>query len=272
MQVWAAEPSVFLPQRSTNGMRLGVYLSNSTNGAMLAGAFEISAFGRPLLTDRWAWSKAVNHSGPPPKVLETILSNQWEYALLDLTPSAGPDYTRWHRHLLFAAPDLFVIYDDADLTQASRPRIQLGASGPLVRDLTSLDFRLETAEAGMTAHVFTPMQKDFGPWQSNTLDGATVFQSGATNRLRQLRVLTLVIPHAPGRKGGTGFKMMESDTAIGGRVWRNGLPTLFAFRTSAPGMESNLASMPVPGAAAVDIFDPQPAKRRKLPPGSGPPR
>jgi hypothetical protein len=239
---------------------------------MPAGAYEISASGKTLLTDRWAWSRDVDRSGPPLKVLKTISSNQWEYALLDLTPAAGPEYTRWHRHLLFAAPDLFVIYDDADLTQAAHPRIQLGASGPLVRDLTSLDFRLETTEAGMTAHVFTPMQKDFGPWQSNTLDGATVFQSGATNLLRQFRVLTLVIPHAPGRKGGTGFKMLESDTAIGGRVWRNGLPTLFAFRTSARGTESSLASMPVPGAAAVDIFDPQPAKRRKVPLGSGPPR
>ncbi len=253
-------------------MRLGVYLSGSTNGAPPAGTYEVSAFGKSLLTDRWAWSKAVNYSEAPLRVLETISSNQWEYVLVDLTLAAGPEHTRWHRHLLFAAPDLFVIYDDADLTQAARPRIQLGASGPLMRDLTSLDFRLESAEAGMTAHVFTPMQKDFGPWQSNTLDGATVFQAGATNLLRQLRVLTLVIPHAPGRKGGTGFKMMESDTAIGGRVWRNGLPTLFAFRTSAPGTESTLASMPVPGAAAVDIFDPQPAKRRKLPLGSGPPR
>ena len=78
----------------------------------------------------------------------------------------------------------------------------------------------------------------------------------ATNRLTELRALTAIIPHCAGRKRGTGFKLLESDTAIGARIYRDGLPTLLAFRTVDTG-EANLTGLKFISPVAVDVFRPK---------------
>jgi len=123
----------------------------------------------------------------------------------------------------------------------------------------------------VTAHVFAPAPIHFESWQSNRFAGQTTFTTQSTNDVVQLRVLTLMVPHESGRKGGTGFKLLESDTAIGARVWRNGLPTLIAFRTAPPGTGADLTSMPITGSVAVDVFDPNALRKRKTSPPAKPP-
>lgn len=260
----AAEHAVTLPVTSTNGLQLRVGLQPSDPPAVPAGAYVLSLGGRTLVTDRWTWSNEGSSTGRAAVLQDEVFSNRWDYARLDLTPLAGAGVTRWHRHLLFVAPDLFAVFDDAEFSAPTRATIQIGSAGPFRRDTRSGDFRLDTTESGATAHVFSPQERNFGLWQSNVLDDAVVFRASTTNLIRHCRVLTLVIPYA-GKRGGTGFKLLESDSALGARVWRNGLPTLLAFRTSPPGSESNLASMPVPGPAAVNVFDPTPRRQRAGP-------
>ena len=252
---------ISLPRTTTNAMSLRVHSGDSSDGLVPAGTFELTAFGRTLLSDLPAWHRT-NVSGQI-KFLESASSNHWDYVRLDLTPAAGPDYARWLRHLLFVAPDLFAILDEAELAEAGQPRIALASPGSLMLEPRSKDFRLETRDAGFTAHVFASLPAQFDSWKSNSVAGSNTFTWKATNQVQQIRILTLIIPHAVGKRGGTGFKLMESDTAVGARVWRNGLPTLIAFRTAPPGSGADLASMPFDGPVAVDVFDPEAIKRRR---------
>jgi len=50
---------------------------------------------------------------------------------------------------------------------------------------------------------------------------------------------------------------LESETAIGVRVHRDGLPTLIAFRKSIAAGEADLTGMKFAGPVAVDVFQPK---------------
>ena len=252
-----------LPRNGTNGMSPRAHTANITNQIIPLGSFEVMAFGQPLLWDSPACCLGKTNGPGQVAVLGSASTNAWEYLWIDLSAAAAPEYARWHRHLLYVAPDLFAILDEADLAGPGAPQVQLCSPGMLMLEPRSQDFRLEMKDAGLTAHVFNPMPKVFRSWQSNSFGGGTRFTAPATNAVKHLRLLTLVIPHAAGQRNGTGFKLLESETAIGARIWRNGLPTLIAFRTAPPGAESSLASMPVNGPVAVDVFEPNPARRKK---------
>ena len=193
-------------------------------------------------------------------VVERLTGNDWEYAAVDVTPAYGRRLTRFRRHLLFVQPDLFVVYDDLAAPTPVLLEYRLRSVGELFRDERSGDLRLDLPKAGLTAHWLTSEKESFQPWGRTVATAGVgperVLHSIATNRLTELRALTVIIPHCAGRRRGTGFKLLESDTAIGARVYRDGLPTLLAFRTIEPG-EANLTGLKFTAAVAVDVFRPK---------------
>jgi len=53
------------------------------------------------------------------------------------------------------------------------------------------------------------------------------------------------------------FKLVESNTAVGARIHRDGLPTLVAFRLDPANPNSSLDSFKFSGPVGVSVFRPK---------------
>jgi hypothetical protein len=82
-------------------------------------------------------------------------------------------------------------------------------------------------------------------------------RAGVTNKVTEFRQITVLVTHEKDRKRSLAFKLLESETAIGVRVHRDGLPTLIAFRKNDVGGEANLTGLKFTGPVAVDVFRPK---------------
>jgi hypothetical protein len=60
-------------------------------------------------------------------------------------------------------------------------------------------------------------------------------EAGTTNRLGELRMLTVIVPHRRGAETSWRAERLESDSAIGARLVRGGETTLVAFRKADAG-------------------------------------
>ena len=95
------------------------------------------------------------------------------------------------------------------------------------------------------------------------VDGATTnsvpvcVRSKFAEKVREFYQITVLVIHPEQTKRSLAFKLLESDTAIGVRVHRDGLPTLAAFRKASCVGEANLTGMKFNGPAAVDVFRPK---------------
>jgi hypothetical protein len=91
----------------------------------------------------------------------------------------------------------------------------------------------------------------------STSPGAVHVRSGATNRTAEFLHLAVLVSHEREARRSLAFKLLESDTAIGVRVHRDGLPTLVAIRKIGVLGEANLTGLKFTGPVAVDVFRPR---------------
>jgi hypothetical protein len=199
------------------------------------------------------------------RLLRHLRGREWESALFDLAPAYAPRLTRYLRHLLHVEPDLFIIYDDLEAAQPVQFQLIFASAAPLGVEAKSGNFVLEQPGAGFTGHSMSSPFRVLGPWSilAPRTNGATEFSghwravAAATNRLTELRLVSAFITHAAGHKRPSGFRLLESDSAIGARIYRDGLPTLIAFRKSAFSGEAEMAGLKFNDPLAVDVFRPR---------------
>jgi hypothetical protein len=267
--------ALILPARASN-MQLTVLTNMAGAPRTSPTALRLEAFGEILLaparegpgptagsTSLPLETLLVNGSGADTNfggslpILQRVTSADWEYASLDLTPAYRSRLVRYHRHLLHVQPDLFVVYDDLQAAGSARFELVFHSAGQLSHEPRSGNLVVEMPKAGFSAHCFTSPLRVLGPWQAQTnLDGTRI-ASGPTNSLAELRVVTVFMPHEAGHKRGNGFRLLESTTSIGLRVYRDGLPTLIAFNTAGLKTEANLTGLKFQGPLAIDIFRPR---------------
>lgn len=279
--------SVTLPVTGgTFQLKLG--LDGARDAALLLNGWSLEACGETLLTAPtariasnsgksdfadWADVLVDGHGFDPAftnslAVMDRLSGKDWEYVVVDATPAYGKRLTRFRRHLLFVQTNLFVIYDDLAAPAPALFEYRLRSPSELSLEDRSGDLRLELPKAGLTAHWLSPANRSFDQWRADgaapgaavdILSGRTLHTT-ATNRLLELRALTAIVTHCAGQKKGTGFKLLESETAIGARIHRDGLPTLVAFRTVDTG-EPNLTGLKFAAPVAVDVFRPKPRRQ-----------
>jgi hypothetical protein len=281
-----------VPQDAAAPVRLEICANLTNSPPPALGALVLRAYGETLLGPLDASEAAiqtgalgallhanvlVNGRGPessltqPFRVVEQSAGSEWEHVCLDLTPAYSDRLSRFHRHLLFIRPDLCVVFDDLAASEPARFELILHAPGPLSIEPRSGDLTLELPKAGFVGHVLTLARKDFTPWARIQTGAATNaaaaalrpshLRTGSTNRLAELRVLTALRVHPRGQKRGSGFVLLEGDNCIGARIYRDGLPTLAAFRTAPGAAEANFRGMRFTGPVAVDVFTGQRKQR-----------
>jgi hypothetical protein len=243
-------------------LSLGNVTSSARDGWI--GALGLLAFDVPFLGGEDAAAALWIDGQPVPmkrpggfKVLERQSSNDWSYAAVDMTPLPSDRLKKYIRHLLHVEPDLFVVCDEVHLNRAAT--VDLGwefSSGP-ARDAAREEWRVQLPNAGLTARILgSPRNVErLAPADSN---GRTVVvRSGVTNETAEFHQVTLLVPHERDARRSLAFKLLESDTAIGARVHRDGLPTLVAIRKSGVTGGAELTGLKFTNAVAVDVFRPR---------------
>lgn len=180
----------------------------------------------------------------------------WQYAAFDLTAAWGPRVSRHVRQLLFVEPDLFVIHDEMRTRDPVEWEFCLASPGPLQTEAVSGNFVVERSRAGLTGHFLTDPIRSLTPWTA----GGAGLSSRTSRPLDEIRSILVLLPHAAGCKRSSGFRLLRSESAIGARIHRDGLPTLVAFNLGRS-EEAELAGLRFRGSIAVEVFRPKPRVR-----------
>jgi hypothetical protein len=205
----------------------------------------------------WVDGEAVWPANPF-KLIQRQSSNDWAYASVDMTPLPLGRVKRFIRHLLHVQPDLFIVCDEFLLAGPSAIETGWWFPANVTRDPAREEWRLQSPKAGLTARILGMPKNIERLWPMEPgVHGAACARSGVTNQTPEFRQLLALVPHEGHARRSLAFKLLESDTAIGLRVHRDGLPTLVAFRKDSVAGEANLTGLKFTGAVAVDIFRPK---------------
>jgi len=280
-------PGFLVIPSATNVIRFGICTNAAPDSPHLVNTFEIEAYGQSLLPSPRAsrpphWIEAsnaclhnvlVNGAGPrlaptnSMTVVEQASGPDWTYVALDASAAYGDRVKVFRRGLLFVEPDLFVLHDH--LVGKEPLTFQMILHPPAATGLDPVwhDLRLELPKAGIRIH--TPAgRRALRSWErfespvDGLLPGTVTMRLGPTNKVSELNVVTVFAVYRTGVSNDYAFKLLESNTAVGARIHRQGLPTLVAFRIDPAAEGASLTGFGFRGPVGVDVFKP---KRRGQP-------
>ncbi|KAB2658620.1 MAG: hypothetical protein DVB31_15570 [Verrucomicrobia bacterium] len=278
-----AAGSIVVPD-ATNEVRLRVYTDPSPGAARVFNTFDVVGYGETLVQGpdgdgfrRWmAGSKAgasphsvlVNGVGPElavgagPATIERAAGPGWHWVAFDAAGPYGRALTGYRRAVLFVEPDLFVIHDHLVGRDPARVAMLLHPPAATRVDPVWGDLRLELPKAGLTiqtpaARNRTHVWERVDPAADLVFPGTVAVRMSATNTTPVIDLLTVVAVHRAGTRRDGATKFLESNTAVGARIHRDGLPTLVAFRTGPMGGQASLTGFGFEGPVGVSVFRPK---------------
>jgi hypothetical protein len=268
----------------TNAVQFRLYTNGAPSAAGLFNTFDIEAYGETLLRSpggdplqRWL---AASTSNPVPHnvqingwgpelastngmtVIEQAAGPEWRYLALDVSAAYRDRLERYQRGILFVEPDLFVLYDQIVARKPVSFQMLLHPPAATRVDDEWRDLRLELPGAGV--RIQSPGEKHrLRSWEriessaDALLPGTVTMRLGPTNQLARIDLLTVFAVYRGGEKKDYAFKLVESNTAVGARIYREGLPTLVAFRIDPAAGGSSLTGFGFSGPVGVDVFKPK---------------
>ena len=197
-----------------------------------------------------------------------LQSNDWHYVRLDGATAPTGALKSAHRHLLLIEPDLVVILDELALTNSAAVELGFPFARPPVHDALRDEWNLQSPHAGLTARFLTSPKcaQDWSMLTPAAVGGASTnsapgcVRSMVAESSYKFYQVTILAVHPDQSRRSLAFKLLESDTAIGARIHRDGLPTLVAFRKASCAGEANLTGLKFTAPVAVDVFRPRKKK------------
>lgn len=265
----------------TNTFTLRIHTNASPDAMWLFNSFDLEMNGKLLFTSPhgdvlkkcFAVAKTndtlshvlVNGFGPElaatnsATIIDQASGTGWQYLSLDLTPAYASRVSEYQRGIVFISPDLLVIHDHVLPKHPATFQMQLHLPAGTQLDPDWKDLRLDIPGIGL--QVTTPSRKALRVWEivpspmdeilSDTLTARLV----ATNKMSQIDLVTVFAVQAGGlKRDHFAFKLVESNTAIGARIHRDGLPTLVAFRLNAANAMPSLDTFKFSGPVGVSVF------------------
>ena len=268
----------------TNAVQFRLYLNGSPEAAHLFNTFEVQAYGETLLRSPDAASLKrsllapastapmhnilVDGEGPhldpsnSMSVVERASGPEWFFVSVDAAAAYRGRLKEYRRGILFVEPDLFILHDHLVAEKPSLFQMVLHAPAATQLDPIWRDLRLDSTNGGIRIHA--PGQKqDPRFWRrmdassDSILPGTAAMQLGPTNKLTVLEMLTVFALHQQGEKKDLAFKLLQSNTSVGARIHRQGLPALVAFRIDPAELKPSLTGFAFSGPVGVDVFKPR---------------
>jgi hypothetical protein len=265
----------------TNAVQLRFYTNASPDASHLVNTFDIEASGVLLLKspggkelkDWFATSPSnesihnilINGKGPvlnPSNSIaqiECVRGSNWNYTLFDASAAYGGMLQTFKRGILYVEPDLFVIYDHLEASNKVDFKTILHPPSCTTVDPVWHDLRVEFPEAALRIHAPEKQNRlrEWAPIKSpadEVLQGTTTMVLSPSNSMEQIDLITVFAVRNGTNKQDLAFRLLQSPTAIGARIHRNGYPTLVAFKKEDASGEITLTGFPFTGLVGVDVF------------------
>ena len=190
----------------------------------------------------------------------------WRFARFDVTEAFSDRVRRFERSYLYLEPDLFVVWDHVEgvLPVSYEFRLQLPAAAEV--DPVWGDVRLKLPAASLQVHA-PGEKKRLRTWKRpsssgllGAAEGFETFSLASPGRLQRFDVVTVFCATPATVPREYAFRLLESSSAVGVRVHRDGLPALIAFRTADGSSPASLTSFEFQGPVGVDVFKPRTPK------------
>lgn len=223
---------------------LGEALTFSVGGEVLLGGVgaDYRVNGSDVKTGPWT------ANGP------ALTSNDWSFAQFAVATMGAAAFPFIQRSVVCVEPDLMVVLDEVSLPQtAIAVERRNWFAGVPTHDSARDEWNISSGMAGVTARFFSsPGAKLSGNAGEPSCVSFSVAPGAST--IYQMAVL---VGHSGSAKRSLAFKLLESDSAIGVRVHRDGLPTLIVFRKGTVSGEAVLTGLKFNQPVAVDVFKPK---------------
>jgi hypothetical protein len=156
-----------------------------------------------------------------------------------------------------------VVYDHVAAKEKVSLRMMLHPPAATALDSNWADLRLHLPKAAI--RIAAPSRHELRAWErvkspvDALLPGTSTMQLGPTNKLAEVDLLTVYAVWREGekRENDYAFKLVESNSAVGARIHRQGLPTLVAFKTDPAAPSASISGFGFNGPVVVDMFRPK---------------
>ena len=276
----------------TNALLLRLFTDASPEAAHLFNTFDLEAFGQTWLqspgrdrtkhwlteasTNAWMHNIMVDGAGPQlastngMKLIERASGRDWRYLAMDVSAAYRGRLDLYRRGILYIEPDLFIIHDHFIAGKPAVFQMVLHPPAATVVDSVWKDLRLDLPGKGGMQINAPSRRHQLRAWEKiestadSILPGTVTMRLGPTAALDTVDIITVFAIYRPGEKKDYAFKFLESDTAVGARIHRAGLPTLVAFRTDPKtGTAASLTGFPFNGPVGVDAYRPKVKESKK---------
>lgn len=178
-------------------------------------------------------------------------SPECDFVTGDATAAYGTLVRRALRHVAFVKPDLIVICDDLATPEPATFQFMLHGLAPFTVDESQARLTLERPKAGLTAQYLPPAPLAFRQWDGypmTMLRDATFpnqwhVEAATKDKRADLQMLTVLAPYRAGKRVEWSAQRLESPTAVGVRIQREGAVTTVAFRKSGVSGKATLEGL-----------------------------
>lgn len=256
----------------------------ASHGHNAQNSFQLNAYGEALLIantyrdwhgspfhNQWVHSTRaqnavlVNGEGQIPhsasakaSIVEEQLNGAWDYVAGDARPAYAGRLTRALRRVVFAKPDIIVIYDDLAAPQPATFQFMLHAAKPFAVNETKRTLIVEQAKAGVlvtylpAAPLRFRQEDGYEPKPESSIPNLWRVEASTQEKTAECGMLTVLAPYRTGQRPDRTYLRLESPTAIGVQVLEAGrVIKTIAFRKSSVEGTASLTDLNFTGPVMV---------------------
>jgi len=183
------------------------------------------------------------------RILDFELSPAMDYVVGSATEAYGGRLERYRRYVAFIKPDLIVVCDDLAATNEATFQLMLHAHRPFKLEEAAGRATIEQPKAGAIVQYLSPVPLNFRQWDGYEPESEREFpnqwhlEAGTRERRREIQVLTVIAPYRTGQPVEWKAKRLESGSAVGVRLKRDGRSVVVAFRKAHQSGTARLEDM-----------------------------
>jgi hypothetical protein len=192
---------------------------------------------------------------PHGRIVDSRLGPDWDYVSGDATDAYQGRLVRYRRRVLYAKPDVVVLYDDLVAKESSTFQFMLHGNRAFEVDENGL--RIELPKAGADIRYLSPLPLAFRQWDGYEPKPSREFpnmwhvEASTREKKTEVGVLTVIVPYRAGKRVPWTAARIESETALGVRLERAGKTTRLLFRKDGARGPASADGVPFDGPAVA---------------------
>jgi hypothetical protein len=194
---------------------------------------------------------------PHGRIVDSLLGDDWDYVVGDATDAYGGRLTRYRRHVLYAKPDVVVLYDDLAAKDPATFQFMLHGNRAFDVDENTSSLRIDLPKAGADIRYLSPLRLAFRQWDGYDPKPTVEFpnmwhvEAGTAEKRAEVGMLTAILPYRAGKRESWTATRIESETAVGVRIETAGKKTRMLFRKQGARGPASADGVAFEGPAAV---------------------